>query len=273
MRGGSEQYQERSGVALNNIVYYRGEKMKGQRRKKKSKFGYYLYAVVILLLTITNITLATLLLTHVQSIEVSGTTYSRQSDIVSWVKEDPLTVNSIYTLIKFKTGSYKLPIYLEKVNVKLAAPWKVKVDVTEKEMIGCLVNNNSYIYFDEDGLVLQITTEYNNQVPVIEGLEVKNPKKFKKLQVDNEKVFDCFVSVTKEIEKNELTPDRLVWEESGMNLHFEKVCVKLGKSNFGLKVLHLTALLDELEGKDGILNLEHYTSDSNNISFEKNMEE
>lgn len=246
---------------------------KKKKRKKKSKFGYYLYAVVILVLTITNLTLATLLLTHVQSIEVSGTTYSQQSDIVSWVKEDPLTVNSIYTLIKFKTGSYKLPIYLEKVNVKLAAPWKVKVKVTEKEIIGCLVNNNSYIYFDEEGLVLQKTTEYNNEVPVMEGLEVKNPKKFKKLQVDNEKVFDYFVSVTKEIEKNELTPDRLVWEENGMNLYFEKVCVQLGKNNFGIKVLQLTALLDELEGQDGILNLEHYTSDSNNISFEKNMEE
>lgn len=247
--------------------------MKGKKRKKKSKFGYYLYAVVILVLTITNITLATLLLTHVQGIEVSGNTYSQQSDIVSWVKEDPLTVNSIYTLMKFKTGSYKLPIYLENVDVSLAAPWKVKVKVTEKEIIGCLVNNNSYIYFDEEGLVLQITTEYNNEVPVIEGLEVKKPKKFKKLQVDNEKVFDYFVSVTKEIEKHELTPDRLVWEENGMNLYFEKVRVQLGKSNFGIKVLQLTALLDELEGKDGILHLEHYTSDSNNISFEKNIEE
>ena len=244
--------------------------MKGKGRKKKSKFGYYLYAVVILVITITNITLATLLVTHVQSIEVSGTTYSQQGDIVSWVKEDPLTVNSIYTLFKFKTGSYKLPIYLEKVNVTLAAPWKVKVKVTEKEIIGCLANNNSYIYFDEEGLVLQITTEYNNEVPVIEGLEIKYPKKFKQLQVDNEKVFDYFVSVTKEIEKNELTPDRLVWEEDGMNLHFEKVCVKLGKSNFGIKVLQLTTLLEELEGKDGTLHLEHYTSESNKISFEKN---
>lgn len=244
--------------------------MKGQRRKKKSKFGYYLYAVVILVLTITNITLATLLVTHVQSIEVSGTTYSQQSDIVSWVKEDPLTVNSLYTLFKYKMGSYKLPIYLEKVNVTLAAPWKVKVKVTEKEIIGCVTNDNSYIYFDEEGLVLQITTEYNNTVPVIEGLEIKKPKKFKKLQVDNEKVFDYFVSVTKEIEKNELTPDRLVWEEDGMNLHFEKVCVKLGKSNFGIKVLQLTTLLEKLEGKDGTLHLEHYTSETNKISFEKN---
>ena len=246
------------------------EERKQKKRRKKSKFGYYLYVVVILLLTVTNITLATLLLTHVQGIEVSGTQYSQQSEIVSWIKEDPLTVNSLYTLFKFKTGSYKLPVYLEKVNVTLSAPWKVKVKVTEKQIIGCLASDNSYVYFDEEGLVLKKTTEYSNEVPLIEGLKVENAKKYKKLQVENETVFECFVSVTKEIEKNGLSPDRLVWGESGMDLHFEKVCVQLGKSNFGIKVLQLTTLLDELEGKDGTLHLEHYTSDSNNISFEKN---
>jgi cell division protein FtsQ len=243
---------------------------KKKKRKKKSKLGYYLYAIVILLLTITNITLATLLLTHVQSIKVSGATYSQQSEIVSWIKEDPLTVNSLYTLVKFKTGSYKLPVYLEKVSVKLSAPWSLKVKVTEKPIIGCLVSDNSYVYFDEEGLVLQKTTEYSKEVPLIEGLKIDNAKKYEKLQVENEKVFQCLVSVTKEIEKHELTPDRVVWGESGMSLHFEKVCVQLGKSNFGIKILQLTALMDELEGKDGTLHLEHYTSDSNNISFEKN---
>ncbi|MBQ2986924.1 MAG: hypothetical protein IJE23_05530 [Tyzzerella sp.] len=247
--------------------------MKGKRRKKKSKFGYYLYAVVILLLTIVNLTLATLLLTHVQGIQVSGTEHSQDSQIVSWVKEDPLTTNSLYTLFKFKTGAYTLPVYLEKVDVQLSAPWKVKVHVTEKKIIGCFVKDYSYVYFDEDGLVLKIATTYDDQVPLIEGLEAEDAKKYEKLQVDNEKVFDCFVSVTKELEKNNLSPDRLVWGDNGMNLHFEKVCVQLGKSNFGIKVLQLTTLLDELEGKDGVLHLEHYTADSNTISFEKNIEE
>lgn len=242
--------------------------MKGKRRRKKAKFGYYLYAVVILLLTIVNITLATLLLTHVQGIEVVGTKHSQKNAIVSWINEDPLTTNSLYTFFKFKVGSYTLPVYLENVDVRLTAPWKVKVEVTEKPIIGCLIDDNAYIYFDAEGLVLQKTTEYNNAVPLIEGLQVKNAKKYEKLKVDNEKIFDCFVEVTEEIEKHELSPDRLVWEENGMNLYFEKVRVQLGKSNFDIKVMQLTALLEKLVGQEGVLHLEHYTLDSN-ISFEK----
>lgn len=246
---------------------------KQKKRKKKSKFGYYLYAIVILLLTITNITLATLLLTHVQSIEVVGTENSQHSQIVSWVKEDPMTTNSLYTFIKFRTGTYTLPVYLEDVKVTLSAPWKIKVKVTEKAIIGCLIHENAYVYFDAEGLVLKKTTEYQEGVPLIEGLEIEEAVKYKKLQVSNEKVFDYIVNITKEVEKNKLNPDRLVWENDGMNLYFEKICVQLGRNHFDIKVLQLTTLLDKLEGEDGILHLEHYTSDSNNISFEKNTED
>lgn len=245
---------------------------KHRRKKKKSKFGYYLYAVVILLLTITNITLATLLLTHVQSIQVSGTENSQQSEIVSWIKEDPMTTNSLYTLFKFKTGSYTLPVYLEDVKVSLPAPWKVKVNVTEKQIIGCLIDDNSYVYFDAEGLVLRKSTEYEENIPLIEGLEVEDAKKYEILQVNNKKVLEYFVNVTKEIEENKLLPDRLVWEDDSMNLYFEQVCVKLGKSNFDVKVIQLTPILEKLEGKSGTLHLEHYTSDSTSISFEENIE-
>ena len=72
---------------------------KKKRRKKKSKFGYYLYAVVVLALTVANITIATLLLTYVQEIRVTGNETIQKSKILSWIQEDPLTVNSLYTLL------------------------------------------------------------------------------------------------------------------------------------------------------------------------------
>lgn len=246
---------------------------KKKRRRKKSKFGYYLYAVTVLLLTITNITLAALLLTQVQGIEVKGTGYSQKSDIVAWIEEDPLTVNSLYTLWKFKFDHYTLPVYLEDVNVSLTAPWKVKVKVQEKQMIGCILLDNSYVYFDSEGLVLKKGSEYDTELPLIEGLTVKDAKLFEYLKVENKKVFSYIVKVTEEIAEADLSPDRLVWEDDSMNLYFEQICVRLGKSNFAEKILQLPPILTKLEGKHGTLQMEHYTEDSKNISFEKSDEE
>lgn len=245
--------------------------MKGERRrkKKKSRFGYYLYAVVVLLLTIMNISLATFLLTYVQNVHVTGTKNSKQSEIIAWMEEDPLTANSLYTLFKYKTGAYTLPVYLEDVKVSLSAPWSVKVKVTEKQIIGCLIHENAYVYFDEDGLVLKKSSEYEDSIPLIEGLEVEKSKKYSILQVNNEKVFDYFVNVTKEVEEHKLSPDRIVWQDDSMDLYFEQICVKLGKRDFDIKVLQLTAVLDDLEGKKGTLHLEHYTLQSKNFSFQE----
>ena len=251
------------------------EETKGTKHKKrkKKKFGYYLYAVVILILTITNITLAALLLTYVQKWEVTGNELSSDEEITAWVKEDPLTVNSLYTLWKYKTGSYLLPVYLEDVSVKLTAPWAVEIQVTEKSIIGCIVEGESYVYFDEDGLVLAKASDYWEGIPFIEGLIVEPAEQFGYLQAENEKVFSYIVNVTKEIEKQELVPNRIVWEEDSMNLYFGEICAKLGRTGFDEKVVQLSVILEKLQEKGetkGILHLEHYTSDSKSISFEKN---
>ena len=116
------------------------------KRKKTRKFGYYLYAVVIIVLTIVNITLATLLLTHVQDIKVVGSQLSDKQDVIAWIREDKLTRNSLYTYFKFKAGAHKLPVYLEDVKVQLSAPWEVKVIVTEKKIIGSTILDETYVY-------------------------------------------------------------------------------------------------------------------------------
>ena len=246
---------------------------KGTKKKKKTKFGYRLYAIVIFLLTITNITLAALLLTHVQNIQVSGNAFCSASDIRAWVEQDPLTVNSLYTLGKIKTGAYTLPKYLKDVDAKLTAPWEVEIIVEEKQIVGCVIVGQSYVYFDEEGLVLEKVPEYREGIPLIEGLEVKKAEKYKELKTSNKKVFSYIVNATREMDEREIVADRLTWEDDSINLYFGGVCVKLGKLNFDIKMDQLPPVLAELEGKEGVLNMEHYTADNKTFSFEKNEEE
>ena len=242
------------------------------KKRKKRKFGYYLYAVVILILTVVNITFAAWLLTYVQNIYVKGNQHSTQKEIVNWVKEDAMTVNSLYTLWKFKTGSYRLPIYLEDVDVRLTAPWAVEITVKEKEILGCISEGTAFTYFDEEGLVLQKTTQYEEAIPLIEGIEVENTGQFSYMKVKEKKLFSYLTSILEEIEQQELSPDRIVWGEDGFSLYFENVRVSLGKTNFSEKMAQLPLVLGKLEGEDGTLHLEHYSSENKRFSFEKNDE-
>lgn len=246
--------------------------MQEKRRKKKSKFGYYLYAFVVLILTIANISLAILLLTHVQKIDVVGTQIASKDDIKEWVQEDPLTVNSLYTFFKFKSGQYELPVYLKNVDVTLSLPWEVKVQVEEKEIIACVPHKGNYVYIDRDGLVMKVESQLQEGIPYIEGVNVQKANQFEIIKVKEEKLTSYVEDIIYEVKKNEITPDKIVWEENSMNLYFGEICVELGKMNYDVKIAELPPILSELEGKVGVLRMEHYSETGDSISFEEYIE-
>ena len=238
-----------------------------KRRKKKKRFGRYLYALTIIVLTMVNISLATFLLTYVQRVKVEGTKHCNQGQIVEWIKEDPLTVNSIYSVCKFKIGRYKLPSYLESVKVGMSLPWELRVEVKEKEIAGCILIENAYVYFAEDGTVLVKGSEIIDEIPIVEGLKIREATLYEKMKIRDDKIFDYIINISKEIKKNEINPQRIVWEDDSMNLYIGSVCVKLGKLNFDEKLVQLPPILEKLEGKSGTLHLEHYNEMSSSISF------
>ena len=243
-------------------------------RKKKKGFGYYLYAVVILLLTITNITLAAFLLTYVQETEVSGTKYSQKSEILEWFEEDKLTINSVYSFWKIRSGSYEMPVYLDDIDFAFHTPWKIELKVTEKQIMAGMYLQGSYVYFDKDGLVMNISSEAMESVELIEGIQVQSEEEiqlFQTLKIQDQDVFQIIMKFIEAMKKQDLSPDKIVWEEESMNLQFGEICVQLGKNNFDEKLTQLPAILtkEELQGQAGILHMEKYGETSGKISFER----
>ena len=240
-----------------------------KKRKKRSRFGYYLYAVTVLILTIAILVAGIFLLTYVQKIDVTGTQFCSEEEVIQVITDDPYTMNSLYTFWKYKTGGYKFPACVEDVTMEFKAPWELKVTVKEKEIAGCILSGQEYVYFSEDRTVIFKGSEMLEHIPVVEGLDVGEVRQRERLQIENEKVFSYIINISDEIEKNKLYPDRIVWEEDSMNLYFSEIRVQLGKTNFDEKLIQLPPILAELEGQTGILHLEHFSDVSQGISFEK----
>lgn len=240
-----------------------------KRKKKKSRFGYYLYACIVLILTIVIILVAAFLLTYVQKIEVVGTEYSSEDEILRCIEEDPYTMNSLYTYWKYKSGGFTFPETVEQVKVELKAPWALKLTVKEKKIVGCILSGEQYLYFSKDRTVMWKDAEMLEGIPVVEGLVITAISENGTLQIENEKVFSYIENVSKEVQKNKLYPDRIVWEEESMNLYFAGIKVQLGKMSFDDKLVQLPPILAELEGQNGVLHLEHFSDVSAGISFEK----
>lgn len=239
------------------------------RKKKKSKFGYYLYAFTTFVLMIAIIITSIFVLTFVQEIEVEGINYTTKEEILSCIEEDPYTINSVYTYWKHKSGGFTFPASVKNAKISFRAPWKMKVTVQEKTIVGCVMIGQNYVYFADDQTVMKKGTEMIEGIPVVEGLQIGAVEILKPLQIENPKIFSYIINISKEIKQNDLSPDRIVWEEDSINLYFSDIRVQLGKTNFDEKVVQLPPILSELEGQNGILHMEHYSDVSTSISFEK----
>lgn len=242
----------------------------GKKKSKKKGFGYYLYAIFALLFLVADLCLGTLVLFHVETVTVTGCGYGSKEEILSELKEDPKTVNALYLLWKVRSGSYQKPQYLKSVTAKLKLPWKVELQLQEKEMIGCAPKEDAYVCFDEEGFVVQISDEKPENIPVVEGINTKKAELYQSLEGDYKYLFRSIVLLADELKSADLTPDRLVWEDDSMNAYFDKVCVRFGKTGYEDKVLQYLAIQEKLVGEDGVLHLEHYGDTNKSISFEKN---
>lgn len=239
------------------------------RRKRKDR----LFAFVVLTLGIAIVVSAFVLLFYVQKIEITGNEYTEDEVILEMIEKDRLSFNSVYDVVKFRFMDSEIPGSLRSVKVGMKNPWTLKVKVDEREIIGCFADGEERIYFDNEGIVVLKSEEVKEQIPCIEGISVKSAKLYKPLELDSKKMLKAVVSAAQQVKGYQLTPDRILYTDSGIELYFGEICVMLGTDVTAEKIAQITPILEKLNGQAGTLHLEHYGNGSDTITFKKAAEE
>lgn len=238
----------------------------GKRIKKRT-----IYAVIFSVMFLCLVMIVFLLLFQIRKIEVTGNKYVSGQEIVDWVQSDELAENSLYVWCKYHFTEYELPSAIEKVDISMVAPWKIKVQVEEKKIVGYIILDEDFVYFDKDGIVLEKSREWWDDVACIEGLDVTSVQLYKTLPVSDEdkKIFQSLLEMSEALKEKALTPDKIVCQDSELYLYFGKICVNLGNSNFSKRIAQISPILEKLENQKGTLHLENYGETSKTVSFEK----
>lgn len=240
-----------------------------RKRKSGHKKSHKIYAFVVILLGLAIIALAVLLLFYVQRIEVTGNEYTSSEEIVNVVEEDQGSFNSIYLLWKYHFTDYKKPDSIQDMQVSLKAPWIVQVKVKEKPILGYAVAEKSYLYFDSSGEVVLESSALLEGVPAVEGLEVGDASVGDSLSKGKERLFKELTELKEDMEKFELSSDRIVCDGKQIYTYFGDVCVALGSSITTEKVSQISPILEKLGGQKGTLHLEYFADENDVITFDK----
>ena len=246
-------------------------KMKIQRKRKRTGRGrgFLAAAILVLVLLLAGVLVVTLF--QIRDVEVTGNSFYTEEEIRDRVITDRRTSNSLYLYLKYKYFDTEEIPFVDKIEVSLLAPGKVRIRVYEKSIVGYVAYMGSNFYFDQDGVVVECSSEVKAGVPCISGLKFSSLALYQKLAVQDDSIFSRILTITQLVKKYELSPDRIEFSEDlSLTLYFGQVRAALGNSgSLEEKVGRLHDLYPDLEGRSGVFHMENYTDDSKFISFEQ----
>ena len=248
---------------------YREKEREGEeprpRRKKKS---HKIYAFFVLFLGCVIMIVAVFLLFYVQKITVKGNEYTTEQEIIEAVRNDRYSVNTLYILGKYALGKGEVPPCLQRMKVRMEAPWRLRVTVEEKRIAGYIQNGDKYAYFDKEGLIVFESAALIEGLPYIEGIDVGEIKLYQRLKSDDTRIFEQILEASKEAAKYELSSAKIVCEGDEICLDIGKIRVCLGKNVSAEQMAQVPPILEKLGEREGILHLENYSEMKGTITFE-----
>lgn len=209
----------------------------------------------------------------VEKVEVDGNKLYEDARIEEWVLNDDYSWNSLYVYLKYKFFETKEVPFIDTMEVTLESPHTLHVEVYEKGLLGYLYMDSiaQNVYFDKDGIVVEISTDMIEGVPQITGLSCGEATLYEKLALKNDNTLKTLLAVTQTLKKYNLVPTTIDCTASNdMKLTYGGVTVLLGDTDtLTEKVVRLEKIMPSIEGMTGVLHMEKWSPDTTDITFEK----
>ena len=269
-------------------------------RKKRNRIGKIIGVLAGILVLAALVVFG---LFQVREVTVTGNSIYTSADIQEAVMQDGLCKNTLYLMWKYKDDSRveeNLP-FLSSVEVTMLTPYQVEIRVYEKPEVGYFLNGTDYVYFDRDGLIVEISKKLRENIPKITGVTISKPVRYEKLPVKgkntavtetepqeteteaesgayagaaeedaaDQAIFKSVVGITQILSKNGLIPKEIKFDEQQtITLYFESMRVKLGGyTDMEEKIAALKSVYEKVEGMEGVLHMEDFSTDSQTINF------
>ena len=272
-------------------------------QEKKKVFKIVLASIaLILVLSI----LSFLIIFYIKEVEIVGSTRYTDDEIKDMALTGTFATNSV--LVTWLDGNQEVTDipFLNGFKVEKISNNKIRIIVSEKQIIGYVKYQDKDMFFDKDGLVMEVVepkivngkqviegeavdeveliqpealaedqedaVKFHaavTNVPLIEGLNVGEVALNQKIKVEDPSVFNTIWGIARMVEKFDVQPDKVVFDENGwVTMHYGDVRVLLGDD--GLleeKISRAAAILPSLAGKAGELHLEDYKEGVDTIVF------
>lgn len=252
------------------------EKRKGGQ-KEKVRFGrgkrtLILSAAFLFILTVLIAGYIYILQNYtVTTVYVDGNVHYTNEEIMDMVMGGRFGNNSLFLSLKYKDKGMENIPFIQAMDVTIEAKDTIRITVYEKALAGYVSYLGQYVYFDKDGIVVEVSTEKTEGIPQVTGLKFDRVILHDALPVEKVEVFDEILNITQQLDKYSMSADRIYFDSNyQVTLVFGEAKVALGLDGYmDEKIMKLQYILPSLIGKKGTLDMREYSEDTKSYSFEQ----
>ena len=206
----------------------------------------------------------------ITNVEVTGNIHYTEDEIKDMIITDRLSENSLFLALKYKNKEISDIPFIESMSVEVVSPDTIEILVYEKALAGSVEYLGNYVYFDREGIVVEISSEKTDGIPQVLGLTFGSFALHEPLPVENDEIFGDILNVTQLLTTNEISATKIYFDKSkNITLYFDDARVLLGtEDQLEEKIMLLKNILPNLEDKKGELHLENYDENTKNVTFE-----
>lgn len=249
-------------------------KHKGGRNEKlrfgKSKRVIILSAVLFLVLAALVLGYGYIVNNYtVTTIYVEGNVHYTNEEIIDMVMDGRFGDNSLFLAMKYKDKGVEDIPFIQSMDVTIESKDTIRITVYEKALAGYVSYLGQYVYFDKDGIVVEISTEKTAGIPQVTGLQFDHVILHDSLPVEKPEVFSEVLNITQQLDKYSMSADRIYFDSNyQITLVFGDAKVALGNDDYiDEKIMKLQYILPGMAGKKGTLDMREYSEDTKSYSF------
>jgi cell division septal protein FtsQ len=252
------------------------KKTNRKEEKGKKKHGLLLRVVLIVfaVLLVAAVSVYAYILKNykLNQVQVTGNLHYTEDEIKEMFDEQIKKGNTVFFYLDNRFHPVTDVPFIDKFDVEIIDNNTVTITVYEKSMAGCVLYMDQYVYFDDSGKVLETSPERLEDVPCIDGLKFDSIVVGEKLPINDEELFQDILTMTQLIDKNSLTIDRIRYDSNNnIILYKDDIKIIIGDDEkLEDKLMNLGNILDEIQGKSGVLDLSNYENSNGNVIFKEN---
>ncbi|MBQ0146133.1 MAG: cell division protein FtsQ [Lachnospiraceae bacterium] len=222
------------------------------------------------------IVIAVGLFLKIEDITITGNEWYTSEEIEEKIfDKNRFSRNTVYQLISQMTDKKEEIPFVEDYKIIFNSPKSVETIIYEKSIVGYVKYMGNYMYFDKDGIVVDSSDKPLEGIPEITGLKFGSIVLYKKLPVEDEKIFEDILNLTQILQTYGIRCDRI--DYSGLReatLYLGDIKVVLGSGDLTGKIAELSDMLPKIRAKmaeegiqGGTLYLDSYDENAGNAAY------